>query len=278
MIPWSTKFRISSRVIASAISSCSSGSSQTRRSPTSRMSAASRFCDPRSLIVVDLHFDVGWVQHANLLVLADLLDPLAFAATDLAGDPYCLGVAVDVVEVVGVVHTDFLEAAGMQATGGFRRTEAGRDLRAATLEAAALFREATTWAAPRLGRPLFHVVALALEGGFALALLLGECRVGFVVEVGRLVGVAAGDELRLDVLVGLFFEFLFRSLVFDLGLGLFGDFEITDTGFDTRCERVADAVDLAQFALTGGLDVFDRLVARLAERVSLRGADTADVF
>src|SRR6056297_3629239 len=219
MMPWSTRSRISSRVIASAISSCSSGSSQTRPFPTSRTSAASRFWEPRSLIVVYLHFDVGRVQHANLLVLADLLDPLAFAAADLAGDPLRLGVAVDVAEVVGVVDANFLEAAGVKATGGFRRSEAGGDLRATALEATALFRQPTTWGTPRLGRPFFHVVVLSLEGGFALSLLLGERRVGLLVEFRGLVRVPTGDEFRLDVFVCFLVEFFFGRLVFDFGLG-----------------------------------------------------------
>src|SRR6056297_2861227 len=154
MIPSSTSSRMSSRVIASAISSCSPGSSQTRFSPTSRMSAASRFWAERSVIGFDLHFDVGWVQHANLLVFTDLLDPFALPLADLAGDPNRLGVAIDLVEVVGVVDTDFLEAAGVESAGGFRRSEPGGDLRAAALHAASLFRERTTRATPGFRRAL----------------------------------------------------------------------------------------------------------------------------
>jgi len=104
--------------------------------------------------------------------------------------------------------------------------------------------------------------------------LLSEGARGLVVEFGRLVGVAAGTEFGLDVLVGL----RFLGLVFDFGLGLFGDLESAHVGLDTGRERVPDAVDFGEFRLAGRLDVVDALVAGLSERVRLRGTDAADVF
>ncbi|ESS08642.1 MAG: hypothetical protein A07HN63_01552 [uncultured archaeon A07HN63] len=77
------------------------------------------------------------------------------------------------------------------------------------------------------------MVVLSLEGGFALASFLVECRFGFVVKLGRLVSVTAGLQFGLDVLVvGLLDRLL--GVVFDLGLGLLADLEIADAGLDSR--------------------------------------------
>src|SRR5699024_10925114 len=100
---------MSSRVIASAISSCCSGSNQTRFFPTSRTSAASRRCALRSLILVHLDFDVGRVEHPDSVVFGLLLDALAFATADRGADPHGVGVAVDTLQIVGVLDADLLE-------------------------------------------------------------------------------------------------------------------------------------------------------------------------
>src|SRR6056297_516500 len=191
MVPCSMSSRTSSRVMASSISSCASGSSQTRPLPTSSSSAASRFCSFRSLIV-DLHFDVGRVQHANLALLRLVFDQFALATADLRGDPHRLRVAVDALEVVRVVDADFLEAARVEVARRRRRAEAGLDDRPLRLHATALLGEPAARLAPRRRDPLFLVVVLPVELRFALAVLLCERASGLVVQGRRLIGVAAG--------------------------------------------------------------------------------------
>jgi len=63
------------------------------------------FCAFRSLIV-DLHFDVGRVQHADSALLRLVFDQFALATADLRGDPHRLRVAVDALKIVRVVHAD----------------------------------------------------------------------------------------------------------------------------------------------------------------------------
>jgi len=76
------------------------------------------FCAFRSLIV-DLHFDVGRVQHADSALLRLVFDQFALATADLRGDPHRLRVAVDALKIVRVVHADLLEALGCRSRDAF---------------------------------------------------------------------------------------------------------------------------------------------------------------
>src|SRR6056297_1029411 len=255
MRPSSTSSRISSRVIASAMSPWASGSSQTRFSPTSKTSAASRFCAERSVICFHLDFLVGRVQDADALLLGFLFDPFALACANGRRDPNGLAIAVDALEIVEVLDVDFLEAAGVFASNGLRRPVTGLDLRALALDTAALLGQRPAGSTPGFRRPLFLVVVLSVELRLPFALASVEESLFVLGELGRLLSQPAGLQFRLDFFFRL--GFFFDAFVFDLGLRLLGDLEVTDVGFDTGGECVADAVGLGQVVLVGLLDVLD---------------------
>src|SRR6056297_3542369 len=276
MRPSSTSSRISSRVIASAMSPWASGSSQTRFSPTSKTSAASRFCAERSVICFHLDFLVGRVQDADALLLGFLFDPFALACANGRRDPNRLAGAVDAFEIVEVLDVDFLEAAWVFAPDGFRRSVAGLDFRTLALDTAALLGQRPAGSTPGFRRPLFLVVVLSVELRFALAFSSGEESLLILGEVGRLLGQPAGLQFSLDVFFRL--GFFLDAFVFDLGLGLLGDLEVTDVGFDSGGECVTDTVGLGQVVLVGLFDVLDGLEAGVAQGVCLARADAADVL
>jgi len=183
-------------------------------------------------------------------------------------------VAVDALQIVHVVDADFLEARGVFAANGFRRAKARLDRRALAFDSTAELRQRAAGASPGCADALFLVVVLSVESRLADAVSLCQQSRVLVVKVRGLLGVAAGLEFRLHVLVGFL---LVDAFLFDFGFGLVFDFEPTDVCFDTGGECVPDALDVRQCGLVGTAHVVDRLEARLAERFRFRGTDTADV-